>query len=86
MLFITKISTQACLLGKKVSSDVVSKIINILLNEPFQNLGQLNTKKRLKSEIQNKWPLLAAPSKHFFYPSLFFYTMKGITLDGCNSI
>lgn len=52
VLFITKIPKQACLLGKEISSDVFSKIINILLNELFQNLGQLNTKKSLKSEIQ----------------------------------
>lgn len=47
MLFIAKISNQSHVLGKKTRSGV-PKINTMLLNEMFQNLGQLNTKRDRK--------------------------------------
>lgn len=45
MIFIAKISNQSHVLGKKSRFGVIPKINTMLLNEMFQNLGQLNTKK-----------------------------------------
>lgn len=69
MLFITKISQQACL-GKKIGSGAGFNIINILLNETLQTLGLLNTKRDWKMQYK-LYGLAGSSLQAYFYPFPF---------------